>query len=283
MSDENHVSCVGGIKLFTALSPPKALFFDLDGTLHRGSQPVPGAGQLISGLVRRGMPCWFVTNNSTRTPQEAAEHLRRLGIPAEPGQVITSALAAADYVRRHYPGASAYVIGENGLVRALENAAIRVVTEPSSSADLVVQGTDRHFTYDKLAAAVRLILGGAPFIQTNPDLLLPSEDGMRPGSGSIGAAIQAAARQAPVVIGKPSAILMAYALKTANVKPEEVWVIGDNPHTDIAAAASAGCPSVLMLTGVCDESNWEAMCRTAGVKPHAVCAGLSDLEQMLNG
>ena len=282
MSDSAHENSSGFGWLAAPLPLPKSLFFDLDGTLYRGSRLVPGADRLISGLARRGMNCWFVTNNSTRTPQEVAEHLRRLGIPAEPGQVITSALAAADYVRRHHPDALAYVIGENGLLRALEEAAVRTVTDPAAaSADIVVQGTDRQFTYGKLAAAVRFIFGGAHFIQTNPDLLLPAEDGMKPGSGSIGAAIQAAAGIQPVVIGKPSSILMNYALKMAEAKPEDVWFVGDNPHTDIAAAVNAGCPSVLMLTGVCTEQNWEEMCRLAGVMPDAVCPGLHDLEAIL--
>lgn len=282
MTDETYEHSGAFMRRLRDVPPPRSLFFDLDGTLYRGSRPVPGADRLVSGLMERGMRCWFVTNNSTRTPEEVAEHLRQLGIPAEPEQVITSALAAAGYVREHHPGTAAYVIGENGLVRALEEAAITVVTDPAAPADLVVQGTDRRFDYGKLSAAVRHIMGGARFIQTNPDLLLPSDDGMRPGSGSIGAAIQAATGQRPVVIGKPSAILMTYALQTADVRPEEVWVIGDNPLTDIAAASGAGCPSVLMLTGVCTEQNWEAACRSAGVMPDAVCAGPQELESILN-
>ncbi len=274
----------GGLILrHSPLPAPKALFFDLDGTLYRGNRRISGADRLIESLGERGVPCWFVTNNASRSPREVAEHLRHMGIPASPGQVVTSALAAADYARNRHPGARAYVIGESGLIRALEEAGIRILTESDSApADIVVQGIDRQFTYGKLAEAVSHIHKGAVFIQTNPDLQLPAEGGIKPGAGSIGAAVQAASGKAPVVIGKPSAILMDYALERSGAGPEEVWVIGDNPFTDIAAAAGAGCPSVLTLTGLCTEENWEAMCRSAGVMPHAVCAGLLELESILH-
>ncbi|MBW5448176.1 HAD-IIA family hydrolase [Cohnella sp. CFH 77786] len=261
---------------------PRAILFDLDGTLYRGGERVPGADRLITRLADAGIPCWFVTNNSSRTPGEVAEHLVRLGIPAAPRQVVTSALAAADYAKRHHPGSRAFAIGEAGLREALAEAGIRILSEGDNGpADLVVQGIDREFHYGKLAAAVRHLLDGAAYILTNPDLLLPTDGGLRPGAGSLGAALRAASGIEPVVIGKPSSILMDYALERAGVRPEEAWVVGDNPATDIAAAVRVGCPSVLTLTGLCSAGDWEARCRSAGVFPDAVCAGLDELEFML--
>jgi 4-nitrophenyl phosphatase len=273
---------IGPFVLNAPLPEPRAILFDLDGTLYRGGERVPGADRLISRLMDVGIPCWFVTNNSSRTPGEVAEHLVRLGIPASAGQVITSALASADYASRHYPGCRAYVIGEAGLKESLGDAGIRIVGEGDTKpADVVVQGIDRNFSYEKLASAVRHMLDGAAYILTNPDLLLPNDRGLQPGAGSLSAALQAASGKKPVIIGKPSAILMDYALKQARAKSEEVWVVGDNPFTDIAAAKRAGCPSVLTLTGICSAGDWEEQCRSAGVVPDAVCAGLDELESML--
>lgn len=272
----------GPLVLNKPMPKPKAILFDLDGTLYRGGERVPGADQLIMRLADQGIPYWFVTNNSSRVPAEVAGHLVRIGIPASPGQVITSALAAADYANRQFPGSRAFVIGEPGLKFALADAGILELNEGDmASADIVVQGIDRDFSYGKLASAVRHITEGAAYLLTNPDLLLPSDGGLMPGAGSLSASIRAASGKEPVVIGKPSAILMDYALKKAGVKPEEAWVVGDNPFTDISAAVRAGCPSVLTLTGLCEVSDWEAKCRMAGVVPDAVCSGLIELESML--
>ncbi len=261
---------------------PEALLFDLDGTLYRGHEPVPGAGKLISGLRSRGMLSLFVTNNSTRTPGEVAEHLREMGIEAPEETIATSAMAAADYARANYPGAAVFAIGEKGLREALLSAGLSLA-DTGQPADLVVQGLDRQLTYDRLAEAVKLLLGGAAFVQTNPDRLLPMEGGFLPGAGSIGASLQAATGAEPIVIGKPSRILMEYSLRISGTSPEKTWVIGDNPYTDLAAARVAGCPSILVLTGLCDADNWERRCAEAGVLPDVVCTGPEALEELLYG
>lgn len=262
---------------------PDALLFDLDGTLYRGNERIPGADRLIIDLKHRGIPCLYVTNNSTRTALEVAHHLRDMGIPADEEAIVTSALAAAYYIREYYPGAETFVIGEKGLYEALRVQGQSVIKEEKSNqhAALVVQGLDRMLTYDRLTMAVKHLLNGAAFVQTNPDRLLPVDGGFLLGAGSIGASLQAATGIEPIVIGKPSPILMNYSLKLAGTSPERTWVIGDNPYTDLAAGRNVGCPSVLVLTGLCTADNWQEHCRLAGVSPQAVCEGPEELAALL--
>ncbi|RKP57385.1 HAD-IIA family hydrolase [Cohnella endophytica] len=264
---------------------PEALLFDLDGTLYRGNEPIPGAGAMIKGLVSKGVPCYYVTNNSTRTPAEVAEHLHAMDIQADERAIVTSATAAAYYIRSKFPGANAYVIGERGLRVALREAGMHLIDEDSKDvqAQLVVQGLDRQLTYDQLATATTHLLNGAAFVQTNPDRLLPVDGGFLPGAGSIGAALQAATGIEPILIGKPSSVIMDYSLKLAGTDPDKAWVIGDNPYTDLAAARNAGCPAILVLTGLCTEQNWQEHCEAAGVTPDAVCEGPAELVQLING
>lgn len=263
---------------------PEALLFDLDGTLYLGNEKIPGADRLIEGLQRQGIPCLFVTNNSTRTPIEVVEHLSIMGIPASEEAIVTSAVAAAYYVKSRHPGADTYVIGEKGLHEALTNAGLNVLDENTNEqpAELVVQGLDRKLTYEQIRIAVKHLLNGAVFVQTNPDRLLPVDGGFLPGAGSIGASLQAATGVEPIIIGKPSTIIMDYSLKLSGTLPARTWVIGDNPYTDLAAARNSGCVSILVLTGLCTESNWQEHCAAAGVTPDAICAGPEQLEQLLN-
>ncbi|MFM9280214.1 TIGR01457 family HAD-type hydrolase [Paenibacillus jiagnxiensis] len=251
-----------------------ALLIDLDGTMYHGNRMIEGADRFIRTCRDQHIPFLFVTNNSSRAPEAIADMLRGMGIEAAGEEICTSAQAAAQYVSRERPEARVYCIGEEGLQKALISAGLHLVEEQP---DYVVQGIDRNFTYAKLSAAMQCIMQGAAFIMTNPDVQLPSHEGLIPGAGTIGAAIEAASQTSPVVIGKPSGILMDYALNRLGIKAEQAVVIGDNMLTDIAAGAAAGCRTALVMTGVTTPSNMEQHIQTAGVRPDYVCSSLSEL------
>lgn len=264
---------------------PKAVLLDLDGTLYRGETPIEGASELVEALEGAGIACWYLTNNSTRTPEQVAAHLRGFGIPAETGRVITSAAAAAHYAKQRHPDATAFVIGEHGLRSALAEAGIAMPDEAELAAgakvNLVVQGLDRGLNYGQLTAALGYLLSGADYLLTNPDRRLPVGDGFLPGAGSLAALLETASDVAPVVIGKPSGIMMRYALDLAGVEAAEAWVVGDNPYTDLAAGLAAGCPTVLVLTGICGPDDWRERCERAGAMPDAVCAGPAEVGELV--
>lgn len=256
----------------------KAFLIDLDGTLYHGTHMIPGADELIRACNDKGIPLLFVTNNSSRTPEDVALHLNGMGIPADASQVCTSAVAAAQYIAEISPGSRVAAIGEHGLRDALEQAGLELTHERP---DYVVQGIDRSFTYETLTKAARLILGGAKYILTNPDLLLPSQDGLLPGAGTLSAAIKAATGAEPIVIGKPSGILMKFATDRLGLRAEEVAVIGDNMHTDISAGVNAGCGTILTLTGVTTQDNLDDFLASSGVKPDMICSDLHELKQLI--
>lgn len=253
----------------------KGMLIDLDGTLYHGNRVIPGAAAWIKQLEQAQTPYLYVTNNSSRTAAGVAAHLTELGIEATPDQVCTSALAAAAYIANEQPGARVYVIGEPGLINAVEEAGLIVTDEQP---DYVLQGIDRQFDYDKLTMALRLIGQGARFVLTNPDLQLPSHDGLLPGAGTLGAAISAAAAVEPIIIGKPSSILMQYALDRIGLPASDTIVVGDNMLTDIAAGAAAGCQTILVTTGVTTVDNLSAHEARSGVKADRICASLAEIQ-----
>ncbi|RJX37739.1 TIGR01457 family HAD-type hydrolase [Paenibacillus pinisoli] len=258
----------------------RGLLIDLDGTLYHGSQRIDGADRLIHFINDNHLPYQYVTNNSSATPEEVARRLTAMGIPADATDVCTSAQAAASYIAEQSAGASVFVIGESGLREALQEAGCRMTEDEQP--DYVVQGIDRSMSYERMAKAVGYIRAGAAFVMTNPDLLLPTADGLMPGAGSIGAMLQAASGVKPVVIGKPSSILMNYSLKRLGATPENTWVVGDNMATDIAAGIAAGCASVLVLTGLTNADNYEHYATAAGCKPDRICKTLDDLRMEIS-
>ncbi len=54
--------------------------------------------QFIDYLNVKGIPHLYVTNNSTKTTEQVTEKLREMHIDAKPEEVVTSALATADYI-----------------------------------------------------------------------------------------------------------------------------------------------------------------------------------------
>jgi 4-nitrophenyl phosphatase len=225
------------------------LLIDLDGTLFRGEEIIPGAHDFMAEVERLGIPYLFWTNNSTRTREVLAGHLNKLGFRAVPERIYTSANALADTVRVEMAGAemSAFVIGEKGLREAVGSVA---TIREEGPADLVAVGLDRGLTYGSLARATRLLIGGALFLATNADRILPVEDGVAPGAGAILALLETASGHPARVLGKPQPQFVAAACATLGIRPQDAWVIGDNPETDIAAGLSAGATTILVETGV---------------------------------
>jgi 4-nitrophenyl phosphatase len=225
----------------------KAFIIDLDGTLFRGGVRLPYSIEFIQALRNHDCPILFMTNNSTKRPEEVSDHLVSMGILAYPQEVFTTSQATVTYLDEQMRGKRVYCLGEHGLTSILTDAGYELCDH---DVDYVVQGLDRQFDYAKLLRAVSLISTGAQSVVTNPDVRLPSDTTFLPGAGSIAAAIRTASDQEPIIIGKPSVIMMNYALERMNVTSSEVWMVGDNVRTDIAAGCSAGCTTALLLTGV---------------------------------
>src|SRR2546427_216135 len=95
---------------------------DLDGVVWRGEQPIEGAGETVEELREAGKRVVFLTNNASLSPREYAAKLMRHRIPTQPGDVISSAHAVLDYLRRGLRlsrGDRVHVCGTAGLEQVL--------------------------------------------------------------------------------------------------------------------------------------------------------------------
>ena len=224
------------------------LILDMDGVLWRGSEPLPGLASFFDTMRRRGMGFLLATNNSTRSVTQFVDKLNGMGVQIRPEQVITSAYAAADHLLTlAAPGTRVYAVGEEGLVAALESRGFQVTAD---EAEFVVVGLDQGFTFQKLATAMELILNGAVYIGTNPNLTFPGPAGLQPGAGSMLAAISAASGVEPIIVGKPQTLMFQQALLRLGTRPGRTAMVGDRMETDILGARNAGIRTILVLSGV---------------------------------
>ena len=245
----------------------RAFIFDLDGTIYRGGEAIPGAADFLNRLTHDGVPFLFVTNRGNRTPSEIAIQMIEMGIPCTEDMVLTSAQATAAYLGE----VKAYVIGEKGVEEALASVGAEVVEEDP---DVVIISYDTSFSYEKLTKAVRHVLAGARLIATNADNIITVEDGILPEAGPLVAAVENATGEKAKVIGKPNRFILDEAISRLKVEPEDCIVVGDFLLTDILAAQNAQMASVLILTGV---SKREDIAR-APCSPTWVVADYSELQ-----
>jgi phosphoglycolate/pyridoxal phosphate phosphatase family enzyme len=226
------------------------LVCDLDGVVYRDDEPVEGVASKIEELRRAGIRIVFCTNNSTKTPAEYADKLRRLGLRATDDDIVTSSVVTAEtLVARGLRGRRALVVGETGLRAALSHAGLRVV-DGAEGADVVAVGLDRSFDYASMREATLALRAGALFVATNDDATFPAPGGrLWPGGGAILASLEVASGRRAEVMGKPHAPMMDAAERRL-AGARHIAIAGDRPDTDLAGGAAKGWTTILVLSGV---------------------------------
>ncbi|WP_083956406.1 HAD-IIA family hydrolase [Tersicoccus phoenicis] len=219
----------------------------MDGVLVHENQAIPGAAELIGRWVDTSRRFLVLTNNSIFTPRDLAARLSWSGLAVPEENIWTSALATAQFLANQAPGGRAFVIGEAGLTTALHEAGF-ILTD--SEPDYVVLGETRTYSFEAITSAIRLIMGGAKFIATNPDVTGPSPQGVLPATGSVAALISKATGRQPYIVGKPNPMMFRSAMNRIEAHSETTAMIGDRMDTDIIAGMEAGLLTVLVLSGI---------------------------------
>lgn len=228
----------------------RGFIFDLDGTIYRGEQALPGAVEVVRTLRQKGRAVLFISNKPLEPPAAYAAKLTRLGIPTEPVDILTSAGVLARYLQQEMPGARLFVIGEPPLLAEMQAAGFRLSDDPAEI-DVVVAAFDRTFNYAKWNIAFQAIRQGARFVATNADRTCPVEGGEIPDCAGIIAALEVSTgKQVELVAGKPSQLMLQAGLERMGLPAHQVLMVGDRLETDILMGRRAGTSTALVLTGV---------------------------------
>jgi phosphoglycolate/pyridoxal phosphate phosphatase family enzyme len=235
--------------------------FDLDGTVYLGEKALPGAVEAIDRLRKMEKLTLFVSNKPLESRAAYASKLTRLGIPAAPDDVITSAFVLGYHLAKTEPHLNLYVVGEENLVNELREHGLNVVNEfldqdsmqviEPHGVDAVVVAFDRTLTYRKLNTAYQALKRGAKFYATNADKACPMPGGDIPDAGGTIAALEKmTGRQIDLLAGKPSMLITQVALQRLELPAECVMMVGDRLETDIFMGQQAGMSTAVTLTGV---------------------------------
>ncbi|MDD3927931.1 MAG: HAD-IIA family hydrolase [bacterium] len=251
---------------------------DMDGVIYHGFRPIEGAVEFISALLEREHRFLFLTNSSEKTPAELRQKLLSIGFPdtITEGHFYTSALATALFMKSQCPdGAPVYAIGEAGLYNALYSAGFHM---SDINPEYVVVGETHSYNFEKISKATSLILGGAKFLATNPDLTGPTEKGPVPACGSLTAPIELATGVKPYYLGKPNPLMMRQAKSLLGTHSEQTMIIGDRMDTDIISGLEGGLRTCLVLSGVTSREEIEKF----AFRPGMVLESVAEFEKLLN-
>ena len=246
--------------------------FDMDGTLNMGEEPIEGAMETLRILNAKGKKVYFVTNNSSKARVDYQKKIKRLGYEAELNQIVTSGMATAAYLNKHYSGKKIYVLGTETLKSELRTYDIDVTEE--EDADVMVLAFDTELTYKKLWKATNIVAAGKPYIATHPDFVCPSDHGNMPDAGAYIALVEKVTGRLPdVVVGKPYAPMAEFTADFCGVTYDQMAFVGDRLYTDIKFAVNNGMTGILVMTG---ETTAE-MLAVSEVKPDYVLPSVNDL------
>ncbi|QAU13896.1 HAD-IIA family hydrolase [Halorubrum sp. BOL3-1] len=250
---------------------------DVDGTVVRGDDPIPGAPAGHRRLREVGIETLFVSNNPTKAPPAYVERLGAAGYEVDADRVLTAGSVTTRYLRRHHGSDDLLCIAEAGLLAQFAEAGLST-TDDVDAADALVASIDREFDYEDLCRAMWALEREIPFIGTDPDLVIPAPERDVPGSGAVINAIAGVAERDPdAVLGKPSDTAVEMVRERLPYPPEECLVVGDRLDTDVALGERAGMTSVLVRSGVTDAADLAA----SDVSPDYVLDHLGEIDRVV--
>ena len=248
----------------------KGFICDMDGVIYHGNKILPGVTEFIEWLQNNNKQYLFLTNNSGMTPQELHQKLKRMGLEVSEEHFYTSALATAAFIKAQTPDASAFVIGEAGLFKALYDVGISM---NEIDPDYVIVGEGRNYSLESLTKAVNLVKNGAKLIGANSDITGPIENGIAPACRALVAPIEMATGKQAYFCGKPNPLMMRTGLNILGCHSEEAVIIGDRMDTDIVAGTESGIDTVLVLSGVSDRNTPSQF----AYQPTVILQGVGDI------
>lgn len=251
----------------------KGFICDMDGVIYRGSQILPGVADFIDWLNQENKEYLFLTNNSRYTPKELQLKLQRMGLDVPEEHFYTSALATAAFIHEQRPEASAYVLGEAGLLNALYDAGI-IMNDVNP--DYVIVGESRTYNLESVTKAINLVMNGARLIGANSDVSGPIEEGIEPGCRALVAPIEMATGKVAYFCGKPNPLMIRTGVRMIGCHSNEAIMIGDRMDTDVICGLENGMQTVLVLSGVTDKEEMEHF----AFRPSMVLNGVGDIAQI---
>jgi len=239
-----------GVGFASAASRPvKFALLDVDGNLHDGKRPTPGAVEALARLRGAVDGLRFVTNQSQEGSGSLFAQLQAMGFSGHQHELFSALSAALKVVEQEQL---------RPLLLLTQNAIDEFQRVPTSNPNAVVLGTaPEHLHYDRLNDALRVLLGSesSRLIAVNKGRYFKNKDGeFVLMAGSFVSCLEFATGKQATVVGKPSQAFFHTALgdmagTVSSEVLEQTVMIGDDAKDDVQGAMDAGMRAILVRTG----------------------------------
>lgn len=228
-------------------SAPSAVVLDMEGVLHVGFEPLPGAVAAVAELRRQGRRLAILTNTTGKSRRLIAERLAAAGFAFAAAEIVTAASATADHLRARHAGRGVLLLAEPGAREEFEG--VRLVAAGADADVVCIGGPDDGFTYARLQDAFRALLRGAPLVAMQRNRWWPTASGPGLDAGLYVRGLEYAAGRRAHVVGKPSPAVYRAALVRCGARPAEALMVGDDLVSDLRTARRIGMSTCLVRTG----------------------------------
>lgn len=254
---------------------PSGFMIDMDGTVYKGNETIPGAKEFISFLKKEKTPFVFLTNNSSNTRNHYHKKLTSMGFDVEEKNILTSTLATVRFIKEKRPGSKVFIIATPDVTREIEELGIE---SSENEPDIVLLTFDRTITFDKINKAYHFMLNGTELIATHPDDLCPTETGYDVDIGQFIHLLVMLTGEPATIIGKPSRLMLEMAAKEMDIDDKNAIMVGDRLYTDIRMASDAGIRSIMVLTGEAKVSDLD----NSEIVPTFIAGSVADIPDIFD-
>lgn len=248
----------------------KGLAIDMDGTVYKGMDVIPGAIEFIDELNRRNIPYRFVTNNSSKGKVHYYNKLRKLGFNVKMENVLTSGVATLVFLQKERPGKTVYPVATDSYLEDIKEFGIPI---DDKDPDIVLLSFDTTITYEKINNAYQFLMRGAELIATHPDDLCPNETGYDVDIGPFILMFEYLTKAKATVVGKPNRLLLDMASAQMGIDSKDIAMVGDRIYTDMRMAFDNGMQSILVLSGETTMKDLEG----SEIKPTMIFDSVADI------
>lgn len=249
----------------------KGVLFDVSGVLEFQGAIYPGVIELLSLLRERGITVRLLSNSTLQSRRSYSEILSRKGFIINEDEVITASFATARYLESLQPRSCWVWLKGKG------RDEFKKFFQTEKDPEYIVLGDFREgFNFHNLNRAAELILNGSRLIVMITEMIDHSLGKVELTVGAYGRMLEEATGTRTIYVGKPHKYIFDMALRTMDLDPDQVLMVGDKVSTDIRGAANAGIKSILVKTGEFRESDLKK-----GIKPDYIRASITEVTNLL--
>ena len=232
------------------MEAPRGIVLDMEGVLHVGYEPLPGAAAALAALDGAGVPHVILTNTTSKTRAAIADRLAAIGMPYPAERIVTAASATVAFLARRHRGRRVLLLAEPAAFEEAAAAGGIELVDRWQEAELVcLGGPDPSVTYERLQDGFRALMAGAAFVAMQRNRWWPTPSGPGLDSGVYVKGLEYCAGRRATIVGKPAAAAYRAALRVLGVRAADALMVGDDPVADLATAARIGMRTCVVRTG----------------------------------